>query len=116
TDLAVSAWRKESLPRLRETLEQMPGVNVYIIDVGVQAPTNVALTELVLSDQTLPVGSPLDLRVAVSATGIEPGERVVELWVENSGGKPVKLDQTSVKIDPATAATASFSKQVPAGP
>ncbi|HEY3965919.1 MAG TPA: BatA domain-containing protein [Planctomycetaceae bacterium] len=116
TDLVSSAWRKEGLPRLRETLEQMPGVNVYVIDVGVLAPTNVALTELTLSDQTLPVGSPLDLRVAVSATGIEPGERVVELWVDNAAGKAVKLDQTTVKVDSAAAATATFSRQAPAGP
>ncbi len=116
TDLVASAWRKDGLPRLRETLEKMPGVNVYVIDVGVLVPTNVALTELTLSDQTLPVGSPLDLRVAVSATGIEPGERVVELWVENAAGKPVKLDQTTVKVDSAAAATATFSRQAPAGP
>ncbi|MBI3860723.1 MAG: BatA domain-containing protein [Planctomycetia bacterium] len=116
TDLASSAWRKDGLPRLRETLEQMPGVNVYIIDVGVLAPTNVALTDLALSDQTLPAGSLLDLRVAVSSAGVEPGERVVELWIDNAAGQPVKLDQATVKIDPAAAATVTFSKQAPAGP
>lgn len=116
TDLASSAWRKDGLPRLRDALEQMPGVNVYVIDVGVLVPTNVALTDLTLSDQMLPVGSPLDLRVAVSATGIEPGERVVELWIDNAAGKPVKLDQTTVKVDSAAAATATFSRQAPPGP
>jgi hypothetical protein len=117
TDLASSAWRKEGLPRLHETLEQMPSINVYIIDVGVLAPTNIALTDLTLSDQTLPAGSPLDLRVAVSATGVEPGERVVELWLENAAfDKLLKLDQTTVKVDSAAAATATFSRQVPTGP
>lgn len=116
TDLASSAWRKDGLPRLRETLEQMSGVNVYIIDVGVLVPTNLALTDLTLSDQMLPVGSPLDVRVAVSATGNEPGERVVELWVDNAAGKLVKLDQTSVMVDATAAATATFSRQAPPGP
>jgi hypothetical protein len=116
TDLATSAWRKEGLPRLHETLEQMPSVNVYVIDVGVLAPTNVALTALTLSDQMLPAGSPLDLQVAVSATGVEPGDRVVELWIDGGADKLMKLDQTTVKIDPAAAATANFSRQAPAGP
>jgi hypothetical protein len=116
TDLASSAWRKDELPRLRETLDQMPSVGVYVIDVGVLTPTNVALTDLVLSDQTLPTGSPLDLRVAVSSTGVEPGERVVELWIDGVADKLMKLDQASVKIEPGTAATATFSRPIAAGP
>ncbi|MBS0262773.1 MAG: BatA and WFA domain-containing protein [Planctomycetes bacterium] len=116
TDLASSAWRKDNLPRLRETLNQMPNVGVYLIDVGVLKPSNIAITELELSDQTLPVGSPLELRVTVSAVGVEPGDRVVELWVDSGTEKLVKLDQSSVKIDPDTAVTVTFSRQVPAGP
>lgn len=116
TDLASSAWRKEGSSRLREALEKMPAINVYLIDVGVLSPTNVALSELALSEQTVPLGSELELRAAVSATGVEPGERVVELFVEGAAGKLVKKEQRSVKVDPATAATAAFSLQAPVGP
>ena len=116
TDLAMSAWREEGSARLREALEQAPGINVYVIDVGILAPTNVAVTELALSDQTLPPGSLLDLRAAVTSTGFDPAERVVELHVENAAGKLAKQGEQTVKIDPASAATAIFSLKVPAGP
>ncbi len=116
TDLASSAWRKEGSSRLHEALDQMPAVNVYLIDVGVLAPTNVAITELTLSDQTLPAGSRLDLRAAISATGGEPGERVVELYLENAAGKMVKKEQQAAKVEPSSATTAAFSLDAPAGP
>lgn len=115
TDLASSAWRKEASSRLHDALEKMPGINLYLIDVGVTAPTNVAVSELSLSEQTLPLGSPLDLRAVVTATGGEAVERVVELHVENQAGNLVKREQQSVKIEPGTAGTAAFSFRPPAG-
>jgi hypothetical protein len=116
TDLASSAWRKESSQRLREALDQMPGINVYVIDVGVLSPANVALTELSLSDQTVSSGSSLEIRAAVTATGVAPDDRLVELSYENAAGKLVKYGQQTVKIDPASAATAAFSFRASAGP
>jgi hypothetical protein len=116
TDLASSAWRKESSQKLRETLDQMPGVNVYVIDVGVLSPTNVALTELSLSEQTVATGSSLEIRAAVTATLVDPEERLVELSYENEKGKLVKYGQQTVKIDPVSATTAAFSFRVPTGP
>src|SRR5258708_12727022 len=94
----------------------MPGVNVYFIDVGVLSPTNVALTELSLSEQTVASGSALEIRAAVTATGVDPGDRLVELSYENAAGKLVKYGQQTVRIDPASAATAAFSFRVPARP
>jgi hypothetical protein len=116
TDLAASAWRKETSARLLEALDKNPTVNVYLIDVGVLVPTNVAISDLVLSEQTLSAGSLLDLRAVVTATGGEPGERVVELHLEKEPGKMVKVEQQTVKIDPSAAATAAFSPRLPAGP
>ncbi|HEY2251402.1 MAG TPA: BatA and WFA domain-containing protein [Planctomycetaceae bacterium] len=116
TDLASSAWRKEPSQMLREKLEQMPGVNVYVIDVGVLTPTNVALTELSLSEQIVAAGSALELRAAVTATGGQSEDRLVELSYENAAGKLVKYGQQTVRVDPTSAATAAFSLRVPAGP
>ncbi len=117
TDLAASAWRSEGSSRLREALEKMPAANVYLIDVGVLSPTNVAVSELVLGEQTLPAGSPLDLRAVITATGGVPAERVVELHVENqTTGKLVKKEPQPVKVDPAAAATVAFTPWVPTGP
>jgi hypothetical protein len=116
TDLASSAWRKDSSGRLLEALDKNPAVNVYLIDVGVLSPTNIAVSELVLSEQSLPAGSLLDLQAVITATGGEPDERVIELHIEKEAGKLVKLEQQTVKIDPAAAATAVFSPRLPAGP
>ncbi len=116
TDLASNAWRKETSELLREKLEQMPGINVYVIDVGVLEPTNVALTELSLSEQIVAAGSSLELRAAVSKTGGEPEDRLVELSYENAAGHLVKYGQQTVRVDPTSAATAAFSFQVPTGP
>jgi hypothetical protein len=116
TDLATSAWRKEPSARLLEKLEKMPAVGVYLIDVGVLSPTNVAVSDLTLSEQTLPAGSLLDVQAVLTATGGEPTERVVELYLENSAERMVKVEQRTVKIDPATAVTEVFSVKVPPGP
>jgi hypothetical protein len=116
TDLASSAWRKDASGRLLEALNRNSAVNVYLIDVGILSPTNVAVAEVVLSEQTLAAGSVLDLQAVIAATGGEPGERVVELHVEREAGKTVKLEQQTVKIDPAAAVTAVFSPRLPAGP
>lgn len=116
TDLASSGWRKEGSSRLREALEKLPSVNVYLIDVGVVTPTNVAVTDLVLAEQTLPAGSLLDLRAVITATGGEPAERVVELHVENQAGKLVKKEPQTVEVGPAAAATVAFTPWVPTGP
>jgi len=116
TDLAASAWGKEASARLLEALDKNPTINIYVIDVGVLSPTNVAVSELVMSEQTLSAGSHLDLKAVVTAAGGEPGERVVELYLEKEPGKMVKLEQQALKIDPASAATAEFSPRISSGP
>jgi hypothetical protein len=116
TDLATSAWRKEASARLLEALGKMPAVNVYLIDVGVLSPTNVAVSDLALSEQSLPAGSLLDVRAVLTTTGGGPGERTVELFVENPSERLVKVEQKTVKIDPAAAVSEVFSLRVPSGP
>ncbi len=115
TDLATSAWRKEASARLLEKLEKMPAVGIYLIDVGVLSPTNFAVSDVILSEQSLPAGSLLDVRAVMTATGGQPGEQVVELYLEHQE-KLVKLEQRTVKLDPATAVTEVFSVKVPPGP
>lgn len=116
TDLAVSAWRKDVSPRLHEALARLPSVSIYFIDVGAIAPANVALTELTLSDQTVPRGSELSIRVAVEAAGVEPGDRVLELHTESDAGKMEKRARQTVKISADSAATAQFSIKATSGP
>lgn len=109
TDLAATAWRKEDSARLKEALTRATGVSVYLIDVGVASPTNLALTSLSLAEQSAARGSEVTLRATLEAVGIAPGERILELHVENDRGQLVKRGQQAIKLDPSVAATALFS-------
>lgn len=115
TDLAASGWRTAESQRLQEQLKRLPSMNIYFIDVGVTTPTNVGLTDLSLSDQTISLGSELTLRARLNATGMT-GERNVELHVENNAGKLVKQGQATVKADPALPASLQFSLKGLLGP
>ncbi len=53
TDLARAAWPDESAAALQDLLTEVPGVTVYVIDVGVEEPSNYGLDELRLSGQVL---------------------------------------------------------------
>jgi hypothetical protein len=116
TDLTASAWRKEGVARLSEALVRAAGVSVYLIDVGVASPTNLALTELALREQSVSRGSEAGIRVTLEATGIEAGERIVELHVENESGEMVKQGFQSVKVDPQSAAVLQFAVRATGGP
>jgi hypothetical protein len=110
TDLAASAWRKDDTPRLKEALTRAAAVSVYLIDVGVASPTNLALTGLTLAEESIPRGGEVLLRATLETTGLAAGERILELHVENETGtgQMVKRGSQPVKVDPSAAATAVF--------
>lgn len=116
TDLTAAAWRKEAVPRLGEALSKASGVSVYLIDVGVASPTNLAVTALSLAEQTAPRGGSVSLRVSLEAVGVAAEERAVELYAENSSGVMSKLGQQSVKLEPGAGTTAVFSLPATGGP
>lgn len=116
TDLAASAWRPEISPRLREALERAASVSIYLIDVGVTAPTNLALTDLRLSEQTIPRGNVVSVQTTFESIGVPVGEQIVELFLENDAGKMVKKEQQAVTIDPAASATVTFPVRSGTGP
>lgn len=117
TDLAASAWRRDTSVRLQELLQKMPSVSIYLIDVGITSPQNVAVSGLALSSESLAAGNVLSLRVTISATGTEPVTRSAELYVMNEAGKPIKKGQSSsLTIEPGGSAQAEFSLRDLAGP
>lgn len=109
TDLTQSAWRREESSRLTTVLAELPQVAVYLIDVGVDEPKNVGLTQLKLSDQTLSLGSDLTVHATVSATGVSNEEKILELYIENDAGKLVKQAQAIAKVEAGAAAVVTFS-------
>lgn len=111
TDLAASAWRKDPSPQLKDVLTRATAVSVYLIDVGVPAPTNAAVTTLTLADQSVTRGEQTTLKATIEAVGMAAGEHVVELHVESGTGKLVKQGAQSVRVEPAAAATVVFPVQ-----
>lgn len=98
TDFARSAWKESAAQFLRSELERLPWVQIYLIDVGVESPTSVALTNLKLSDQEIADGAEVKVEATVSTEG--PGERsiVVELYTEGATGEPIKQGKQTVHL------------------
>src|SRR6185436_11159209 len=69
TDLAAEAWPQESLAAFGKSLEQMTGVNVYLIDVGATEPKDMGLGGLKLSSERVEPGGLLQLNTEVFSTG-----------------------------------------------
>ena len=109
TDLTAAAWRLGESPRLQQLLKQLPGVHVYLIDVGVPGPQNLGLTNLSLSDQSPSLGSDLTVRATLESTGVPAGEKIVQIFFENDNGKLVDKGKRSIKIVPGQPVLVTFT-------
>ncbi len=117
TDLARSGWQKSAAKALRDELSRLPWVQVYVIDVGVEEPTNVAVSSLSLSKQTLPLGGELILQATIEATGApDPQQRTVELYVHNADGNLVKQGQSTFELKGDSGARVTFAVHELTGP
>ena len=97
TDLAAEAWPEDTLASFAAQLKEMPGTNVYLIDVGVEQPRDLGLAALRLSSQQLSPGGVLRLDTELQAIGAaaESGEVVVELFVGDRRIRPEKRGAAS---------------------
>ena len=72
TDLTRTAWRDEVSSLLRDELERLKSVSLYLIDVGEPAPTNAGITSVRLSRETIPAGSSARVDVVLSTVRSVP--------------------------------------------
>ncbi len=89
TDLASADWSADALAAFQARLDELPGASVYVVDVGVEKPHNLALAALRLSNQELSPGGLLQIDTELSATGPTAAQTdlTVELHtIEASGG------------------------------
>jgi hypothetical protein len=99
TDLARGAWPEPQTIAFRQRLEKLADLGVYVIDVGALHPLDYGLGELRLSNDVLSSRSTLAVQTSLFATGgAEP--RVVELFVQDSDGKPQKRSEQSSTATP----------------
>ena len=108
TDLAKSAWREESSSLLKDELERLKWIGVYIIDVGTLEPINVALHSIKLSRESVPAGGSIRIDAVVSSIGKVKPDQTVELHVRDDDGPLKKADQQSVLLETGTEARVTF--------
>ena len=107
TDLARAAWPVGSADALRDLLAAVPGAGIYLIDVGVEDPTNYALGELRLSGGVLSKGSPLSVATELHRTGPE-GTRTVEMYLQDDKGTEQKRSEDSYTLGPGESRQVDF--------
>ncbi len=89
SDLSEPGWRSETLRSIRNSVEGIKGPNaapgkiptetgLFVVDVGVENPTDAALLKVSLSNQVVAAQTPVDIDVELSHIGNEE-TRGVEL-------------------------------------
>ena len=84
TDMARASWPADLAGQLQDTLAGLPDVGIFIIDVGVEDPTNSSLGEPRLSSQIISTKSPLEIETRIFHVGPE-ANRSVNLYLSRSG-------------------------------
>lgn len=69
TDMSPAQWQQSETNLLKSDLARELGVNLYLIDVSVAQPINIALTDLKVLEPTLTLGGELRVQATVSAIG-----------------------------------------------
>lgn len=98
TDLGATSWRTSGAQLLKDELDRIPWVAVYVIDVGELAPHDVGITDVALSRQSLAEGSSLTIEAALSTIGVEESEKTVELSMLGRDGKLIPQGKKAVKV------------------
>jgi len=98
TDLARSAWELQPGSQLREELAARPWLALYLVDVGVDDPLNVSLTDMRLSREAVPAGGLFTVEATLRSVGVPAGEQTVELELRDDGAAPVKAGQQTVQL------------------
>lgn len=91
TDLSQASWPARG-DSLRNLLSDRPDVNVYVLDVGVEAPANIQLRPLQLASSAITPSGQLEIQATVDSIGFS-GPRVVHMKLEQPDpSRPVRRD------------------------
>lgn len=109
TDLAKAAWSADAMRDLSRQLKTLSGIGIYVIDVGVNDPSDFGLENMRLSSEVLSKNS--RLHVAADLVHVGGGtERGVELYlVDRETGKPNLRAQQQFTVRPGESQRADFA-------
>ncbi|MFK7776534.1 MAG: hypothetical protein QM501_00250, partial [Gimesia sp.] len=87
-----------SLPSnlMKQQLEKLKWLGIYIIDVGVTNPQNIGIAQINLSRETVTLGSSVTLKTEMVSSGFTAETTVLELYTQNKQGQLIKRDQRPV--------------------
>ena len=81
TDLTQESWSGENANPLVKQLDKRLGISVFVFDVGVENPTNLAMTQLQLSDVEISEAGRLSISTEVQRQG-PAVQRTIKMLVE----------------------------------
>lgn len=87
SDRTAESWkadRADDLKRARDAVPK-PAVAHLFVDVGVDQPADVAITDVAVRPQVVPQGQPVTIEVTVAATGADVPEMNVLCRLDGSG-------------------------------
>lgn len=106
TDLAASAWQGPTSQTLKSRLEQDKWLQFYIVDVGVEQPTNIGIVAAQPTEEVAVAGARVTIEADFAVVG-NAKDTAVDLYVNGDSG-PVKQGQVTLKAEPGTAGRAEF--------
>lgn len=93
TDLARSAWRSQPSQSIRQQLEKLKWLGIYVIDVGVTNPKNIGISHINLSREAITLGNSVTVKAEIVTSGITTENTTLELYTQNEKGQLIKRDQ-----------------------
>ncbi len=99
TDLSRGAWPEEQQAALQQSLAEVGGLGVYVLDVGIANPTDYGLGQVQLSGEVLSSRSKLTLSVPLSCIG-PAAPKIVELNLLDADRKLQKSGQQTGEAVP----------------
>jgi len=96
TDLTTESWTGENTQRLLRKLNQLPEYSLFVIDVGVDSPSDFSLAPLNLSASEISADGRLTIRSEVRRSGLA-GQRTVKMLIEKiDPSRPVVRDRKTL--------------------
>ncbi|MFO1019265.1 MAG: BatA domain-containing protein [Planctomycetales bacterium] len=108
TDLAASAWQNEISAQLAEQLKQFPELGLYIIDVGIEQPTNLALNQLKVSPAVVTNQGSTTVSAVLTNTSA-PKEVTAEIYLESNESSRKLVKQGQMTLSPSATSPGGVS-------
>jgi len=99
TDLAKTGWREKPSSMLTNELERLKNINIYVIDVGQERPENLAVMDVQLSRERIPLGGDLIVSSSIASFGHDLKDVKVDLLLTDIEGNSTRHGEQTISLD-----------------